>query len=537
MTQSPETQLAPQLDDAVRRILAAEEDDALEEALAAADAVTAAHAVTAAPDLERKTELLWAMEDAQRRQVLDRVPPALIGALVQNLEEDNKYLLGDVSFEQFRALLELCSPERQYYWITTPISFTDVRANALPLLLPTRQLAEILLTRPGFEEHLRALADYNLEDQRLPPDLMTDPAQTLVDLFGAENLLKIFPIQDATLAHLLQTILDYDADRYADLAREGLRLADYSENHPLEYSSLVEDPILLKEIELPRGTVAEFSEPADEEEAPVPMALVPVRSSLLVRAASGLPPARRAQVAHELQMLYVRQAVAEGGSFLLADLQRAARSVEAYLLLGLRAEAGGGDESAVLRGRPLNKLMQSGARLVEALRQVAPRLHPLERVFDTEARAVVESILKPRLTLSPEGEPRLMLLPGGNLPEQVDLETAGALLRRVAAWAELARGLGLDRTAAALKEAGSVARLEEQLAVGAVLFGRVELGLAEESDRRRFATRYVEGEALKPIAVEGLRKAVEGWARERGAEPPTEMLRAALERVAASAGD
>lgn len=536
MPESPETQLAPQPDDALRAILAAEDDEALEEALAAADEVTAAHAVTAAPDLERKTELLWAMEDAQRRQVLDRVPPALVGALVQNLEEDNKYLLGDVSFEQFRALLELCSPERQYYWITTPLSFTDARANALPLLLPTRLLAEILLTRPEFEGHLRAMADYNLEDQRLPPDLMADPAQTLVDLFGAENLLRIFPIQDPTLAHLLQTILDYDADRYADLIREGLRLSDYSENHPLEYAALVEDPVLLKEIALPAAAAGEGLE-AEEAAPEVPMALVPLRSSLLARAAAHLPAGRRAQVANELQMLYIRQAVAEGGSFLLTDLQRAARGVEAYLLLGMRAEAGGGDEGLVLQRRPLNKLMQSGARVMEAIRQIALRLHPLERVFDPEVRALVESVLKPRLTLSPEGEPRLQLLPAGNLPEQVDLETAGALLQRAAAWTDFARALGLDRTAAALKEAGSLSALQEQLAVGAVLFGRVELGLAEESDRRRFAARYVTDGAPNSAAEEGLKKAVEAWAHERSLEPPLEILREALGRVAASEAD
>src|SRR5438477_547034 len=110
---------------AVETLLSLEDEDALEEALAAAGPVVAARAVSAAPSLERKTTLLWAMEDRQRRDALELVPPALVGALVQNLEDDNRYLLGDLSLEQFRALLNLCSPERKFYWLTTALSFTD----------------------------------------------------------------------------------------------------------------------------------------------------------------------------------------------------------------------------------------------------------------------------------------------------------------------------------------------------------------------------------------------------------------------------
>jgi hypothetical protein len=260
-----------------------------------------------------------------------------------------------------------------------------------------------------------------------------------------------------------------------------------------------------------------------------------VRSSHLARLASNLPDQRRSQLANELQALYVRQAVAEGGSFLLNDLQRSARSVEAYVLLGLRAESGGRADAETLEGRPLNKLAHSGARLVEALRQVALRLQPLGRILDTEGRALVESLVKPRLTLDAAGEPRLQLRPGGSLPEYADLETAGSMLQRLVAWSDLGRGLGLDRTAEALVEAGSLAALQELLAVGAVLFGRLELGLAEAADRRRFAARYVGPEhTLQPSADEGLRKAAESWGRERGADAVAivALLHPALERLA-----
>ena len=76
----------------------------------------------------------------------------------------------------------------------------------------------------------------------------------------------------------------------------------------------------------------------------------------------------------------------------LADERREAGELDErsdHPAFTLREAAGGGDEGLVLQGRPLNKLMQSGARVMEALRQIALRLHPLERVFDPEVRAVV----------------------------------------------------------------------------------------------------------------------------------------------------
>ena len=73
----------------------------------------------------------------------------------------------------------------------------------LPLLLTTRELAEILITRAEWEEHLRALGDYPIEDARLPSEMMDDPAQALVDLFGSENLLRQFPIADTELAGVI----------------------------------------------------------------------------------------------------------------------------------------------------------------------------------------------------------------------------------------------------------------------------------------------------------------------------------------------
>lgn len=526
--------------EAIDALLALEDEEALETALAAAPPAVTVGAIATAPSLEQKTTLLWAMEDRQRRDTLEHLPPALVGALVQNLEEDNRYLLGDLSLEQFRALLALCNPERKYYWITTALSFTDARANALPLLLPTPELAEILLTRAEFEEHLRTLGDYPLEDQRLPPDLMQDPAQTLVDLFGAENFLRVFPIADDRLAQVVQTILDFDADRYADIIRTGLHQSDYGENHPLEWDALTEDPVLLDELPKVEVPVLDLEEEAEADTEALPLALVPVTAPPLARLAASLAPAARSRVGAELQQLYIRQAVAEGGSFHLADLARIARSVEAYLLVGLRAEAGGAPdrEADILTHRPLRAVSRNGARIIEGLRQVAYRIAPLEAVLDPGQQAFVRSLLKPRLILGPDGSPRLALLPAEALPESVDVPTATAMTEHLARWSAVARGLGLERTARALKEAGSTEQLLGQLVLGAVLYGRVEPGLAEERDRATLAARYLSPEEWTPLpeARANLARAASAWAAAAGIDPTSvlPLFDAELDRLAAA---
>ena len=486
---------------------------------------TLAHALCAAPTLEQKTALLRTMERRQRREALELVPAALVGALVQNLEEENRYLLGDLSLEQFRSLLSLCGSERKFYWISTALSFTNARANVLPLLLSTRELVDILRTRPEFEEHLRSLGDYPLEDSRLPPEALTDPAQALVDLFGAEGLLRQFPVADRELDAVLRTILAYDPDRYVDLVRKGLHDADYAGNHPLEWDALTADPVLLDRLERIEPLRTEpLPDEAPEPEAGPPLALIPVAAPSLARLAAALPPAERVRVASELQHLYLRQAVAEGGSFLREDLQRVAASVEAYLLLGLQAESGGRPEreAEVLAERPLHQVSRSGARVVESLRQVALRLAPLRKVMSPEQRALVGSLASPQFTLGADGAPCIRLHPTGTL----DLSTAAALLQEAAAWTELARSVGLARTEQRLA-GSSVDLFLEELALAAVLFGRLEAGLVEPSDRARFTRRYVArgSRALHPEARAGLRRAV-------GDQPVISLLERALERVA-----
>jgi len=257
-----------------------------------------------------------------------------------------------------------------------------------------------------------------------------------------------------------------------------------------------------------------------------PMSLVPTAGAPLARFWAALAPANRARVQEEAQYLYLRQAVAEGGSFVLDDLQRVARSVDARLLIGLRAEGGGpGRESQVLGVRPLHRVVHTADRMLERLRQVALRLVPLEAIFSPEQWALIKSLEHPRLTVDDSGEPRVLLRPGGALPERISLDDATRLLERAADWAELARRVGLEETAVRLRPDRSVDRMSEELALSAVLFGRLDPGLLEPPDRAGFQNLYVSHGELKPEARAALQRVAPG-----GAGP---LLVEALERLAA----
>lgn len=497
-------------------------DEELEAALARLSPEETLQAVLATRGLEERTRLLWAMEDARRREVVEQLPSPLLAALIQNLEEDNRYLLGDVSVSAFRRLLQLCSPSRQYGWLQTALSFTDARANLLPLLLPTRELAELLLTRPAFERHVRALADYPLEEQRLPPELLLNPAQALVDLHSGELLVR-FPVDDPPLARLLQLILDTDPDRYADLLREALALLDYRENHPEEALDLTQAPVLVPEEALdtePESPVAGPGEPAPSPAGDSPPGLVPLDGAPLeVLLASASGPERAAREA-EFEALCIRQAVAEGGSFLTRDLNRIARRVAAYVLLG-------GDGPLSLAQR-----LRRGERRVEGLRQIALRLRPIVDILPSRSRRLVAALHPPVLDLDSSGRPCLQLPPDPGGEECVSLTDCRAGLEEARAWVALARHLGLDRTRAALTRSGGAEALIARIGQAAVLYGRVDPDLFEPADRIRFRS-YVRARALLPQAEAALDRALEQAGPVLEPQAVRSLLLAALRRTAA----
>src|SRR5205814_868246 len=91
------------------------EAEALGAALNAMEPEEATLAITRAPSLEERSRLVWALAPDRRSEVLDRLHPGFVGALIQNGEEENKRLLGDLSREQFTRLLRYCNPQQAFY--------------------------------------------------------------------------------------------------------------------------------------------------------------------------------------------------------------------------------------------------------------------------------------------------------------------------------------------------------------------------------------------------------------------------------------
>ena len=93
-------------DSPAQALLSLEETEALRAAVNALEPEEAALAIGQAPSLEEKSRLVWALAPDRRAEVLDRLHPGFVGALIQNREAENKALLGDLSREQFARLLQ-----------------------------------------------------------------------------------------------------------------------------------------------------------------------------------------------------------------------------------------------------------------------------------------------------------------------------------------------------------------------------------------------------------------------------------------------
>jgi hypothetical protein len=539
--------------DPVHDLLSLQETEALRAAVNALDPEDAALAVGRAPTIEEKSRLIWALEPDRRAEVLDQLHPGFVGALIQNREAENKALLGDLSREQFTRLLRYCSPERAYYWLTLATSFEDARANLLPLLVPLSELAAALLTAPEFENHCCAIGDYNVEDLRIDLHGFKDLALAIVTVFGPDGMLKAFPIRDPRLRQILQTILDHDPEHYAALIHAALELSDYEGNHPEEQEVVSEDPILLDDLltieeERVRAGLAAPEVEASRHQAAdirsVP-SLPAQQSAELMRSAAGMLPAQRqTELSQEMQFLFLQEAAYAGGSFAEADLEQAAGRVQSYLQLGLAALADGDTEQAarLLSEQRLRTLMESGARQVERMRQVALRLLPWHEVLDSRQIRLLQSLEHPDLGVEAESaRPVLRLRPArGGAAESLELETARQELEQVSAWITLVRAVGKARIALRMQDA-TAAALTRSLVVAAILYRHWDPALVEPADHQRFRETYLDPATgrFTPAAYHALAEAIRTLAAERKLDTATlqdiaRLLARAMDELAAS---
>jgi hypothetical protein len=194
--------------------------------------------------------------------------------------------------------------------------------------------------------------------------------------------------------------------------------------------------------------------------------------------------------------------------------------------------------------------MESGSRAVESLRQVALRVRPLHAVLDEGQRAFVEALCRPQVTMGSHRRPGILLPEveawavggtGRDAPILSIHEARGRLLA-IAAWTAVARALSLRVTKAAVAAAPDSRAVLASLALGAVLYGRVDLGVAEATDVRRFAAGYLTPRfRVRAVARAALRRALLPWtaAHNLNIEAIEPLVGAGFERLAevAARGD
>jgi hypothetical protein len=532
-------------DSPAHALLSLDEPEALQAAIDALAPEEAALAIGQAPSLEERSRLVWALAPDRRAEVLDQLHPGFVGALIQNREAENKALLGDLSREQFTRLLRYCSPERAYYWLTLATSFEDARANLLPLLVPITDLAAALLTQPEFETHCQRIGDYSVEDLRLDLTDFRDLAFAIVTVFGADGMLREFPIRDRRLRQICQSILDHDPEHYGELIHVALRLSDYAGNNPEESEVLREEPIFLERLLTPDEERARAGLTAVEERSERPAAAeignvpsLPARQSaeLMRTAAAALPAQRQSELSQEMQLLFLQEAAYAGGSFAQEDLERAAERVQSYVQLGLAGLSGGdtGQAAQLLSEQRLRTLMESGARQVERLRH---------EVLDKDQIRMLEGLVHPDLGIEGESDRpvlRLRKAPHAAVIEAIDLETARTRLEAIDAWIALVRAVGKARIARRKADAGT-GTLTRALIVAAVLYRLWDPALAEPADLARFRQTYLDTATGRwsQAAYRALAEALQTLAADRTLEPRAvekiaRLLAQALDDMAAA---
>ena len=353
-------------------------------------------------------------------------------------------------------------------------------------------------------------------------------------VFGADGMLREFPIKDRRLRRICQTILDHNPEYYGQLIHTALQLSDYAGNHSEERQVLREEPVLLEELlsvdeersraGLTAGT-GRMERPVAAEIGSVPS--LPARQSaeLMRTAAAALPAQRQSELSQEMQLLFLQEAAYAGGSFAQADLERAAERVQSYVQLGLAglSEGDTGQAAQLLSEQRLRTLMESGARQVERLRQVALRLQPWHEVLDKEQVQLLEGLAHPDLGIEGENDRpalRLRKAPRGAVLEAIDLETARTRLEAIDGWVALVRAVGKARITRRKADADT-GTLTRALIVAAILYRLWDPALVEPADLARFRETYLDPATGRwsPAAYRALAEALQTLAADRKLEP------------------
>jgi len=480
------------------------DDDELVAAMGRLTPAQAARVLEAAPSLQDKTRLLWAMDRPKRADVLDRVPAGVFAALVQNMEDRNRYLLGCISIQGFRQVLDLCSPAQKYYWVALANSFSDEAANLLLLSIPIRDLAEMLMTVRDFRDHLDALADYE-------PQGLSQP----------------LPVTDPALKRVLETFIDLEEESFTDLIKCALEIRTYEMEHP-EEAEIRFEPIVLKELgsiplpplRKPIPTALALESNPQESGLPVPTtAHLPQRVSWSNSLAS-LGDERRAQVQRQFLRLVQQEIEGLGGSFAEADIQRAMARARFYVQAGLAHLSSDDQEKAVqvLDALGAEEVSRAGMAVVEGFRQVAVRLLAFRALLDRKQVSLLESLCRPDVGVDETtGEvPVVYIREGGTgrLMGSTALADLPEALSDIADWVAVSRRLDRQQVEVAVaSEHGGADAAAAALVIALAIYGRWDLGLADLDDVIEFKARHFDATMgrIRPEVRETLLAAAREW--------------------------
>lgn len=468
-------EVAEALVDTARKLLSLERVEDLQEALKALDPERAAQVVLHAPSLEAKTRLLWAMEQAQRAEVMDHLSPILIAALVQNLEIPNVGLLGNLSRQTYLELLNLCSPSQQFYWLFLACQSQDPSAQMLPLFLEAETLARILLTSAEFRELLPKLTQIGPRDIQLTT---ADP-HLQEELKVRRHLHQqevIQAMEDSPLKEILHHLVELDSELLDEAIHQASLLLDYERSHP-EEQRLKAEPILLPEeslkklleppvgVALPQhstgGEAGGEEIPASPAWAPLPILApreVAENKGLLQQAFSGLPEERLPEIQRQLGDLFEREIIDMGGSFHVQDMEIAINRVRFYLHAGLLHLSKGHLErvSSLLHHISLEQVYEAGNQVVELLRQQALRLLVYQDRLDLYQQEVLKALLKPDIGVEYPAGRFVIFLKGHTTRRRVlglSLTTIQEMIHHTACWLALVRHLSEGPLKDALRRA------------------------------------------------------------------------------------
>lgn len=411
----------------------------------------AAHvaAVEDAPTLAEKSRLMRTMTPDERHATLGGLPAPLVAALIEGDPEQNTALIANLPAEKYRQVINLGTPAQGRAWLERAVGSGTLAGAILPSLMTASDLADMLLSDPGFRRALPRLLNFE-RAERWRQLLTTNEWHKNIDellMADTPELLARAPLRNRAVKDVLSSLLDFVPELYLEIVNLARDRAARMEDHADELEDILTLPLGLPELAVAAQSPVGATQGARDEQAAVsPLAeLIPEGGDpVFALATSGLTPARKAVLEEQLKTL-LRDEIVATASFAQADMQRAAGRVLFYLRAGLESFGPTlGDASRALETRPLSEISLLGARVAEGFRQRSLGQAGLRELLDARQRQFLDALRQPEAGVHPETREPVLFLAGRAKQERGEwrptpLAEVTARLDDIAAWGPLAR--------------------------------------------------------------------------------------------------